>query len=761
MMMRTDLPRVRLIVDTVSASLLVIVAGFALGPAHGDLRLQLALGLGALVGLLAGLVPVLLRWPGWLALPIAVVGYFLFGAAAAVPSHAIGGVLPSPEALRLLAVGVLSSWKQLLTVEVPVGSSGSLLLPAYLLALVLTTAAVLIVTRTRWPTLALLPVTLMAAGAAILGTQGTGLLFDPRISGAVLVGLGLVWAGWSRSQRGKPGLDLRRPIALAAALVPALAAGVLVAPMLAGTEGRLVARELVTPPPNPQVLPSPLAGYRAFLKSGAEKVLFRVSGLPAETPVRMAVLDDYNGRYYLLSEAGGSFRRVGEKLAMVPAGTRATVDIRVGDYRDLWVPMPGYLQEVSFGGPEAGLLQDGFRYNREAAAAVMSRGLQAGDEYRMTVSVPSRPSLEQLKGVPVEQITLPTPQRVPPEVSARAQEWVGGATDPAEKVERIRAKLFELGFVSHGEDRAGVPAGHGADRIRQLLSAKVMYGDAEQFAVAMALMVRAQGMPARVVMGFKGQPQGGAVDLTGAMMTAWVEVPFQGYGWVAFDPNPLASKTPPQPKAESQGQADPRPIQPPPAPQPPKDPEAQSVDEPTSATQSSKPPKPEEQEQDQNPSTIRWGLIAAIAGGLFLLLLPFLLILLLKRRRRSRHAAGTPEERIAGAWAHLMDVATDYGKRPHPGLTRAEVARAWAASFVAGPGGAPGHGPKAEAGGGGVAVLARTADNKIFAPDPVAPEEASAYWKAVDAEISSLRGTQGFWRRLRAMLSLKSLRRRD
>jgi protein-glutamine gamma-glutamyltransferase len=69
-------------------------------------------------------------------------------------------------------------------------------------------------------------------------------------------------------------------------------------------------------------------------------------------------------------------------------------------------------------------------------------------------------------------------------------------------------------------------------------------GHCEYFASAMAIMLRTQGIPSRVVNGFRG---GEFNDLTGSYIVrarqahSWVEAFFPGYGWVTFDPTPAAT----------------------------------------------------------------------------------------------------------------------------------------------------------------------------------------------------------------------------
>jgi len=66
-------------------------------------------------------------------------------------------------------------------------------------------------------------------------------------------------------------------------------------------------------------------------------------------------------------------------------------------------------------------------------------------------------------------------------------------------------------------------------------------GHCEYFASAMAIMLRTQGVPARIVNGFRG---GEFNDLTGSYLIrardahSWVEAYIPGEGWISFDPTP-------------------------------------------------------------------------------------------------------------------------------------------------------------------------------------------------------------------------------
>ncbi len=164
--------------------------------------------------------------------------------------------------------------------------------------------------------------------------------------------------------------------------------------------------------------------------------------------------------------------------------------------------------------------------------------------------------------MPVARVELAPVTVIPDIVAAKALEYAGDAESPIEQLRAIELKLQSTGFFSRGtaSDSAPSVAGHGADRITDLFTGDVMVGDEEQYASAFALMARSLGYPARVVMGFAPEVRdgGGAVEVTGHDVTAWVEVAFEGVGWVPFSPTPDQTDVPqdqnPKPKTEPQPQ---------------------------------------------------------------------------------------------------------------------------------------------------------------------------------------------------------------
>ena len=66
-------------------------------------------------------------------------------------------------------------------------------------------------------------------------------------------------------------------------------------------------------------------------------------------------------------------------------------------------------------------------------------------------------------------------------------------------------------------------------------------GHCELFATAMALMLRSQGIPTRVVRGFRGgewNESDRTYTIRASMAHLWVEVWFPEFGWIVFDPSP-------------------------------------------------------------------------------------------------------------------------------------------------------------------------------------------------------------------------------
>ncbi|GAA4373500.1 transglutaminase-like domain-containing protein [Paeniglutamicibacter cryotolerans] len=684
--------------------------------------------------------------------------YVLFGTVLATPTEATAGVLPNAESLRTLLAGVVLSWKGLLTVAAPVGIGGGMLVVPFFSGLLTALAAGLAAWQWRRPALALVPVALLFVLGIALGTRDAPL---PELRGLVLV---MVSVGWlahvkvrdteraaTAASASDPGAErsllLRR--AGAGALVLALAGGISAAatPLL-DTGARSVLRDVVEPPIDLYDYPSPMMKFRAYAKDLDKEELFTVAGLPEGERVRLAALDAYDGMVFNVDpRSGGNFSPVGDSGNVGGgAGTgqrrgSGVLDIEITGYDGVWLPGGGTLRGVDWHGPRATELARSLYYNADAETAIGTSGIRPGDGYRATVEFPAKVPDNELKGHGFSTLSLPQLANVPQAAAGKGAEFAGNASTALGRARGIEQMLKTSGYFSHGKQNE-VPSlpGHGAARIAALLGAESMIGDDEQYAAAMALMAREQGMPARVVMGFYPETydESAAVSITGADVHAWVEMAFENVGWVAFDPTPERDKEPTPPQQQPQSVPQPQVLQPPPPPQ----------DEARLPPETA--PDPQEAQNEDKPLELVWRNIGAVAlwTGVPALLLfaPLALIALLKRRRRSRrHADGGPGDRVNGGWHEVLSLATDLRAEPDDRGTRRENALELAAGF---PGSA-----------GTVVVLARRADAAAFGHQEPDEAQVTGYWELVDEQLERMRSAAGFIGRLRARFSARSLRR--
>lgn len=689
-----------------------------------------------------------------------VVAYLVLGVPLAVPSQALAGVLPTGRGLLTLLSATALGWKRLVTIALPVGNYEALLVPVLVLVLVGTVVGLSVALRSRRGELAAVVPVVVWIAAIVLGPAEA---WWPRVTGLAVLVTVVAWVVWWRLRRRRLALDaltarvpgtqvghrpvvVRTVVGTLATLAVAGAAGTVVVSAAPPTTSRTVARTVVEQPFDPRDRVSPLTGFRAYEQEPAvDETLLRVTGLPDGQRLRIATLDTYDGVVYSVGSgevdsASGFFTRVPSAVDQTAVeGERRTVDVTVEAYDEPWVPTVGQLESVAFDGPTADARRDAFFYNDVTGSAVVLGGLQQGDSYRLDAVVPRQPGDDDLDALTPGTATVPTPRDVPDELASSLEDDVAGFQQPGERLQAALTALREDGYVSHGvsADEPVSRSGHGADRIAQLFTDPVMIGDAEQYATAAALMADQLGFPARVVMGFAPETgdgsagDGGAVEVTGSSITAWIEVDTAQYGWVALDPNP-AERPIPEDQLQDPTQIS-RPesvVQP-----PPQDPQVR--DDQT-------PPQSEQDDPETPPAWLATVLlIARIAGwsalAAGLLAAPFVTIVALKaRRRRRRRSAPSPSARISGGWHEFQDAVVDHGIRTPHAATRSEVA--------------------AVVGGSRPAVLARVADRAVFSPNAPAEADADRVWTAV-AEMRRALGV-GLTRRQRfaAAVSLRSLR---
>ncbi|MDO4075817.1 transglutaminaseTgpA domain-containing protein [Clavibacter michiganensis] len=784
----------RTLIPAVAIALITGLAAAAFWPVYRDASFVRMAGITLVVGALLAVAGARFRWGSAVVAGAILVAFLALGVPLAVPTGAVDGWRPTLAGLGELVEGASLGIVRLLTIALPVGDYQALLVPAFALVLLGSVIGVSVALRSRRPELAVIPSLVILVVAAALGpdrSQGP----DAPDAAGLLVPVALAWLAtallwiarcrWRRRHRAMRRLgrqagipvesasDRRRSgtragISAVVVLAAALAAGVAATGAAPPDASRTGLRSTVEQPFDPREQVSPLSSFRTYWKTPTvDETLLTVAGLPVGGRVRLAALDTYDGVVYgtggargsvdasRTGQASGTFARVPYRLDQTGvAGDDVTLDVVVDAYRGVWLPGAGRLERIAFAGDDGGRLADSFYYDDATATGAVIGGLTAGDAYEIEAVVASTPPLEALADERPGDAVAPRPTGVPDEIAARVEAstaapdgatagntdaGAGTSASPGAQLVAAISALRADGYVSHGVGDAPFSrSGHSAERIADLLTTRPMLGDAEQYAVAAALMADDLGFPVRVVMGFAPgeaavrEALGGPVRIQGSDVTAWIEVDTASSGWVAVDPNPPVRDVPDALPDEPTEVARPQTVLPPPV-------EEQAEPEDRTPPDASRDDRPE-----ADPALQAVLAAVRVAGwsllGLGLAASPFLAVVGAKAtRRRRRRGAAAARDRVGGAWDEFRDGALDRGLVPPVAATRREVAR------LVGVGGARG--------------LADVADESAFAPGDVPDPLADASWRRVDELAARMDAGRTRRQRLRAMVSLASLRR--
>ncbi|MDO5286797.1 MAG: transglutaminase-like domain-containing protein [Actinomycetia bacterium] len=731
------------------AALLVLLTWAWLPTYGGGWTWVASLGSG-LLGVVVGVVATLRRWNTVVTTAVALVGYLLLGTLLAMPSAGYAWVVPTWRSLQGLLVAPVSGWKRMLTVTPPIGETADLLVPVVLVGLVSVLAAVTVALRSGYPTWAWVP---MVAGTGLAFGLGVSTSYAPVPAGLATLALVLVWTTYRRSRQSRTlllGRHWLRWTSLATGLAMlGLASGavLLARPLLEPAQERRTVRALVRQPLDIHRYPSPLQAFRRNITDFKTETILTAKGAPAGSRVRLGTMDAYDGFTYNVSNTtaygrdSGTFGKIGARVDDPTPGTEVDVEVTLGKLSGVWVPTVGQTLRVDFTGPRGVGLADAFYYNQRSGTGLAPVTVGEGDQYRLRAVVPRQPSREQIMTAAPDTVGQPPAEPLPDVVRDTAGAWAALAPSGGGALALAYTEQLKKGYYSHGQpDEVRSDPGHSVARLEALFrNTEQMVGDEEQYAVALALLCRAAGLPARVGYGYLVPAADGVVR--GENVTAWTEVNLGQLGWVVFDPTPSKDRvlklieeepvTAPRPQVEN----------PPPPPVKPEVPEEDT-------SQQATPTPPQDQRLQINWRLI--GTVAIVAGiPLVFVVLPICLIVGLKLRRR-RMRMGDPDlsRRVAGGWAEVIDRARDLGVSPAVAGTRTEQAEQLVASFrrvteLADP-----------------RILSRQADMSVFSPERITAGQAQTYWTSVDAAVGGLNRSVGFWRRLQATLSVRSFRRR-
>ena len=136
---------------------------------------------------------------------------------------------------------------------------------------------------------------------------------------------------------------------------------------------------------------------------------------------------------------------------------------------------------------------------------------------------------------------LQLPANLDPRIKQLAETVTAHETNDYDRASAIREYL--IGHYSYTLNLTA-PTGPKADPLAYFLFVR-RAGHCEYFATAMTVMLRSIGIPARYVTGFlpgEYNDIGGDYIIRGSDAHAWVEVYFNAYGWMTFDPTPPSNE---------------------------------------------------------------------------------------------------------------------------------------------------------------------------------------------------------------------------
>ncbi|MEU9692788.1 transglutaminase TgpA family protein [Amycolatopsis japonica] len=627
--------------------------------------------------------------------------------------------LPTGASLQGLARGLTEGWRLTLQSTWPARPIPEQLLFVPLSVLLAVVLGLELLLRLKKPLVALVPSLAVACLAQAYQALTGVFAVVAALAYALPAGL-LLWSGRRvRSVNRAPGGPRFSWRLTGSAVWPALSTVVALvagAVALAGLDpvGRdpLTLKDTQAAPPPRSRVGNPLDEIAQRLIRPGEEV-FRYRG---DTPVdqwRLIVLNGFDGANWL---SDSRLRRLGAGLEGAP-GVSGSAELKVRGLSGPWLPSHQDLTGVDGLTP----LVD------ESAGTLMTESPSTGQERNYRLSW-SSPEVDLGSGEIDPRAPLGGLGAVPPDVENVAKDAVRGLRPTFQSALQLERFLSTNYQVATGTEE--LPTGHGWPQLRHfLLESK--RGTSEQFAAAYVVLARMSGIPARLVVGFRGSAEtdGGMHVVRNRDVLAWPEVAVAGAGWVALDPTAAAGKAERSQAGPGKAVARARAQLP--------------------AEQQLRPPQlppgtPAESGEDQSTEAgMSWwwpSLVAAIVlfGLLWLVGVPAAKVVRARRRRRRSGAEG-----VLGAWDEIRDRLRAHGVPFRIGMTPRDLAES-AGSLA-------GEGIREP-----VARLAKVLDVTLWSGVPVGDGSVRRAWQEV-GEVRRGLATRPFAARVLAALEPRTL----
>jgi len=791
-----------------------LFAAWLAWPIYGDSYFAIVLVVATALGIL-GARALVARSASWL-------GRVLFGVAVVVlvgPLVSAPGIWDSSAAiLRNWSEAVTSivfGWKQLVTIDPPIGTYHGLMTPAFVVFFVanlLASFAILGKQKRQW--FAIVPFFAMILFAFAFGQENIddkttvlGVTFDVPstfVSGLIILVASIKFLTLTPGK--KPKFDfgaLRNVRALTRQTIQVggswalVLSSLLVVAIVLGLNSAST-REVLRSSPPPKFTGeelSPLSLYRQNFtnpqKLNGEVLRFSTTDATLER-IRVAVLTSFNGLVFSVENDNGepiAFRLLPSALTSEAGSGKATeTKIILQSRSSAWLPLVDNVSKVEFDGEQAQDFGDNFYFNRPTnSGALLGGEVPAGAVSYTVESVGSGESIDPASLTPSANTVCTQAANGEGPIPQSVCDWINlqdADLSNAAGFEKLIQTLRARGYLSHALDEpkdtnswaqkldgynfVSSKAGHAKGRIDQMFkdlialqesskegvgNAKLVAtaGDDEQFASAAALLARAAGYESRVVVGFRtpaALPIPGIAACTdgtcfGSNLTAWVEISSAGSAWLPIDVTPQFKnpiKTTPIVVGLNQNESEP------------------GQDNATVQPPSQVEPTDDQVCEENCEPQFDWaglilGILTSVAIGTLAATLvlgpPLAVILGKRRRRRNRQTAPALAERITGAWDEYVDNLVDLGER---GLRRlpANETRPELLAKAAVANGELLNSAYASA-------MVRFTDFAAFAPEEPNPDYEREVWTFVDTEFAAASAKLSRYRRLRVLLSLRSI----
>ncbi|MGC4940414.1 transglutaminaseTgpA domain-containing protein [Kribbella sp. DT2] len=697
---------------TAAALAAVAVGGLCFGPVFGLTSLLLPVLVVCLavyaVTELCRYRPTLLTWRPLLVL----VAGLLATIETVLRSTTLAG-LPTAETIRALGRG-LTAWQLTLESTWPARPDPDLVVFIPLLVLLAALLVVELLDRTP-PLVGVLPGLAVAGIAqAYIALSGFAAVLVALAFGAVIAAL-LVPDAARKPQRSVTPL-ITGAIVTVLAVVGALAVGA--ADPFERTPYTLQQAQSVAAPATRQASPLDELAGRLDRRS-KDTVVFRYQ---APSPVgrwRQVVLNSFDGANWTTDHP---ILRLGSEL---PPGPEVRVqtepqhaEVEVKELRGPW--LPGQLLPSSL----RGVIEPQI----EPIGGTLLTG-EMPDRYELTWAKPKVDAkLLLASGIDADAPGgLGDLGAVPNEVAALATDALAGRRATfatALALESYMRKRYKLASTDP------LPTGHSWPQLRRFLLDDEP-GTSEQFAAGYVALARVNGIPARLVVGFRAPTTADAdgwYTVHNGDALAWPEVAVDGVGWWPLDPSGQAASG----KSVVPG----------------------SDTDVTDQARREVPPVNEIQDPEVAPpsesshKSAGWPRPDVPALGIFigsgaLLLLWLLGVPLLKTLRAVRRKRRPGNAAVVGAWAEARDRLRAHGVAVTSGMTVRDLALA--AEDVAD-----------ERASAGLAVVANSVDQALWSGGQVGPEVSREAWAGVREVRRGLR-SRPLADRLQAALELRSL----